>query len=152
MIAGNIVGSGPWKNVVPVFSVKKSPNPQLMRINGTVTFSVFNFVTKAEHGYFHLENGVFFVATPGTYQFHFNGLVIVDSQRHYARVDLRVNGVTKAYTRSASCTEAMGYQPMNLSALVTLDSGDRVDIGLVGGEIHEFPSYVTQFEGVLFAN
>lgn len=150
--AGNVLGSDSSTNVVPVFSVKKCSNPQSTRPNGIVAFSAFNFVTKVEHGYFHLENGAFFVETPGIYQFDFNGVIIVDSPIHYARIDLKVNGVNKASIRTASSTEAMGYQPVKLSALLSLNSGEKVEISLLGGEIHEFPSYATQFQGFLFAN
>ncbi len=140
-------------NVVPVFSVKKCSNPLITSCNSkSVAFSIFNFVTKIDHGYFHLPIGTFIARTPGLYRFHFNGCVIVDSKSNYARVELKVNGVVQATTRSATGSEYVAFQPVTLSAFLYVNSGESVEICVIGGEIHEDTFNVAHFEGILFTD
>lgn len=62
---GKITGS----NIVPVFFVKKSFNQLVTSRNSSekIAFSIFNFVTKIDHGYFHLPIGTFIVQTAGLF-------------------------------------------------------------------------------------
>ena len=141
-------------NVVPVFSVKKCSNQLVTGTNssGKVAFSIFNFKTKIDHGHFHLPTGTFVVRTAGLYQFHFNGSVIVDMESHYARVELKVNGVAQATTRSATGSQSFGLQPVTLSALLQVNSGESVEICVIGGGIYEDSGNVAHFEGILFVD
>ena len=140
--------------VVPVFSVKKCSNQLVSNTNSSrkVAFSIFNFATKIDHGDFHLLLGTFVVRTAGLYQFHFNGSVIVEPESHYARVELKVNGVVQATTRSATGSQPFALQPVTLSALLHVNPGESVEICVIGGEIYEDSGDVTHFEGILFSD
>ena len=139
---------------MPVFSVKKCLDQLVNSINssGKVAFSIFNFVTKMDHGFFHLPIGTFIARTAGLYQFHFNGCVIVEIESHYARVELKVNGIAQATTRSTIGAQPIGLQHVTLSALLQVNTGESVEICVIGGEIYEDSNNVTHFEGILFAD
>ena len=59
----------------------------------------------------------------------------------------------QATTRSTIGAQQIGlHQPVTLSALLRINSGESVKICVIGGEIYEDSNNVTHFEGILFAD
>jgi len=141
-----------WANVVPVFSAKRCPKKVDISFGNYVTYTDYNFATKNVHGNFMLPTGQFTVKTPGIYQLHFNGQVLIGEGCLFTRAELVVNETVKAASRSPSKSNLVLVQPVSLSALLPLKAGDRVAVRLVGGTIHVDDTYVTRFEGILFAD
>jgi len=138
-------------NVVPVFSVRyaKGYDPKNK-------FYSLEFDTKTEHGDFDIKTGIFTVKTSGIYQFNFNGHAKMstrnDRTHHF---ELRVNDKVKASFYISSKSEADGYQPVDLSALLNLNKGDSVGVFRVVGQLYEHyeSNFFTRFSGtLLFSN
>ena len=137
-------------NVVPVFSVKyaKGYDPRNK-------FFSSEFDTKTEHGNFDSKTGIFIVKTPGIYQFNFNGHVKMgtwnDRTHHF---ELRVNESVKASCYISTKSEADGFHPVDLSALLNLNVGDSVGVYRVVGQLYEHlgSNFFTRFSGILISN
>jgi len=112
-------------NVAPVFSVKNCSNPGAGP-NQSLAYSNLEFETRTDHGEFDLKTGIFTVTTAGIYQFQFSGHVqCVNSTSN--RLELRI-GSSKVATCLNSYSE--GYQQENISALLSLKSGQKVGVFL----------------------
>lgn len=95
-------------------------------------------------GGLNLLNGVFTVPLNGTYTFSFSAL------KSYAQVDtsafLRVNGVQIGL---AYATAQATYNAMVVHSTLKLKAGDKVDVWLKEGSIHDHAGHHTDFIGWL---
>ena len=118
-------------NVAPVFSVKNCSNPGAGP-NQSLAYSNLEFEIRTEHGDFDLKTGIFTVKTAGIYQFQFSGHVqCVNSTSN--RLELRVGSSKVATCLNNSYSE--GYQQANISALLSLKSGQKVGVFLISGKL-----------------
>jgi len=134
---------------VPVFSALKCANSEEAE-GQSIGYAKVDFETKVEHGSFHLPTGIFSVKTAGIYQFHFSGHVATDQDVHTHCFTIRVDGVVKAVFYSHTPTDETWYQPVSLTALLPLKSGERVGVYIGVGKLYEgFPQFLTRFSGIL---
>ena len=141
------IGEKQSSTCVPVFSVENCTN--LAAAKGeSFGYSTSLIDAQTEHGVFDLPTGIFTVETAGTYQFNFNAYVILDpavSSAH--RFDLKVNGETGAVSYNDSVSTC--YQPAVISALLPLNTGDKVGIFSVKGKLYQSATFKTRFFGIL---
>lgn len=109
------------------FSVKTNTNVD-SRNNQFVPFSLSDFSTLNDYGYFDLTTGIFTVKTAGTYQLSLNVLVR-NCKYWYTRhlFEFQVDGEKKAllpYNIGQSSEADKNYESIHLSALLRLSSGD----------------------------
>lgn len=134
---------------MPVFSAENCTNPAA---DEGQSFGYSNFLidTNTNHVHFDLPSGTFTVKTAGTYQLNFNALVFLSTSTKSIRVYLKINGQTKAASLNYSNVETGGYQPVVISALVALKTGDVVGIYAFTGKLYQDDDHKPQFSAVLF--
>lgn len=134
---------------VPVFSVEICTNPAAAA-GQSFGYSTSVMSVRTEHGDFNLPTGIFTVKTAGIYQLNFIGHVHLTHNDNGHRFDLRVNGKLVALSLNQSSVESAGYQPAVISALMPLESGDKVGVFASRGKIYEETGfYKTRFYGLL---
>ena len=133
----------------PSFSAFKCANSEAPE-GHSIGYANLDFETKGEHGSFHLSTGIFSVKTAGIYQLNFSGHVATNKDGHTHCYTIRVDGVVKAVYYSHTPTDEEWYQPVSLSALLPLKSGEKVGVYLGVGKLYEgFPQFITRFSGIL---
>ena len=127
----------PNKMVVPVFSAFDA----VQSLYGTrvLNFQKLEIPTCDAHGYFDRDTGVFTFKTPGSYLIQFNGTAF---QMPGCQVDLRVNSIIKTtgYCHAADGQPVNAQKPIGfvaISSVVTVKSGDYVDISIRSGSLCE---------------
>lgn len=137
---------------VPVFSVKTCTNPAAER-HQSLSFSSFDFDTRADYGDFDIQTGIFTIKTAGIFQFNFVGLVqIVTKELPTHQFELRVDGGTKAICFANSSSETKGYQNVVISTFIELEVGQKVGMYLQAGKLHDAPNTcTTRFSSIFFA-
>lgn len=135
---------------VPVFSVEKCTNPAAVK-GQSFGYSTSLIDANINHGHFDLPSGTFTVKTAGTYQLDFNALVSLTTGNQYHRVDLKINGESKAASCNYSSLETAGYQPVVITALVSLKTGDVVGIYAYQGKLYQDADHKSRFSAVLFS-
>lgn len=106
-----------------------------------------------QHGYFN-SSGIFTVRTPGNYQFIFKGHVKLTSDHLSHQFDLKLNGKTVASSLTHSTVEVTtnAVQLVDLTAFLSLKTGDEVGIFVNHGQIYEGENYRTKFHGIYIQN
>ncbi len=142
-------------SVILIFAVLRIIDPN----KRSLTFTSFDIEIKKEYGEFDLKTGLFTVGMSGIYQFNLNTNMkaagsSADEATH--QIELRVDGepkVTSYCIMSRSCDNDYVYcQPVRISALLSLQLGEKVGIDSASGSIVERPPYcVTRFSAVLLA-
>ena len=93
-------------------------------------------------GAMNLASGVFTAPTNGRY--HFNFVARAASDVTVTDVLLRLNGVQIAFGHGH-----FQYETFSISATVSLQKNDAIDIYLNQGAIHDTNNFWTQFTGIL---
>lgn len=127
-------------------------------LNQYIPFSNFDIDTKTEHGNFDLGTGIFTVKTAGIYQFQLSGHVqsTIESIWHNPthHLEIRVNGKTRAISHVSETAYSGGViKPVDLSAFMQLNSGDKVGVFLLKGRLHidlSMHDFGTKFSCILF--
>ena len=143
------VSSSKSSTCVPVFSVENCINPATSR-GHSFGFSTFVMEDRTEHGDFDLSSGIYTVKTVGIYLLNFNALVKLHARSRSHNFDLKVDNKTVAISYNYS--ETLGDQPAVISAMVPLNSGDRVGIFANCGKIYQDKGAVTRFFGILMSD
>ncbi len=144
------MGAMTTSKTTSVFSVKNCTNPTAAA-GQSFGFSALDFKTPADYGTFNLAKGIFTVKMPGLYQLNFSSHVLVNINsgayiRHY---EMRVDGSVKALYSTYLYPQSGVYNPVLISALLPLKSGEKVGVFLVSGPLHEDATkYVTRFSCV----
>jgi len=145
-----------------VFSAKICTNPTAT--GGTsLGFSALDFNTLNEYGDFDLAKGIFTVKKPGIYQFSFNSHVYVgptqnvlsaSGKANYTRhFELRVDEAVKALYNTYLYPQNGVYNPVLISALLTLKSGEKVGVFSVSGPLHEDTTkYIARFSCIFISD
>lgn len=139
-----------------VFAVRNCINPEATP-GESFGFSTVDFPTRSEYGKLDIATGIFTAIKPGIYQFHFDAHVYGNSSdcgkdfiRHF---ELRVNGIRKALFYTYLNSERSVFDPVVISALLSLNMGDKVGVFLGQGRLCEDDSmYISRFSCVFVSN
>lgn len=137
-----------------VFSAKNCINPTAAT-GHSFGFSTVDFKTRADYGTFDLAKGIFTVKMPGLYQLNFSShaLVNVNSGAYIQNYEMRVDGTVKALYHTYMYPQHGVYNPVLISALLPLKSGEKVGVFSVSGSLHEDATkYITCFSCVFVSD
>ena len=143
--------NGKLATCVLVFSVEKCTNPAAVK-GQSFGYSTFLIDANINHVDFDLPSGTFTVKTAGNFQMDFNALVSLSTRKKPHRFDLKINGETKAVSvnHSSSETRDLAYQPVVISALVSLKIGEVAGIYASEGKLYQDDDHKSRFSAVLF--
>ncbi len=135
---------------VPVFSAVVCTNPSAT-MNESLSFTAFEIEAKKEYGDFDLKTGFFTVKKPGTFQFNFTGLAQMKGRSRSHHLELLVDGFWKSMS-FVNMESSDGYQPVVLSALQQLVTGQKVSVVIRHGELFDnLKTRATRFSCVFFS-
>jgi len=117
----------------------------------TLAFASYEIEPNKEYGDFDLKTGIFTVKKPGIFHFNFNGLANISKGPRIHKVQLWVDGCVKSASY-LNLTLSDGYQPVLLSALQQLVTGQKVSVSIIDGELFDGPqTEATRFTCVFFS-
>lgn len=139
-----------------VFSAKNCINPT-GAAGQSFGFSTVDFKTRADYGTFNLAKGIFTVKMPGLYQFSFSSHVYVNTssgrETYVRQYELQVDGAVKALYHTYMYPQNGVHNPVLISALLPLKSGEKVGVFSVSGSLHEDATkYITRFSCVFVSD
>jgi len=149
---------------VPVFSVAvctnplESPNDQSRQAetaaasspikNETLSFGTFEIKTAKEYGDFNLKTGIFTVKKSGIFKFNLTGLAKIKDGCRLHCFHLSVDRKSKSKSL-LSLASSDGHQPIVISVLLPLVTGQKVSIIRVKGGLYDTPhAPITRFSCV----
>lgn len=141
-------------SAIPIFSVRTCINPYATA-NLSFGYTTHDFDVKAEHVQIDLPTGIVTILKSGIYQLIFNSTIQISTSYPTHRYELRVDGVAKASSFSQTASEIGGYEPIVISALLQLNSDQKVGVFAVSNaRLYESgpAQAVTRFSGTLFSD
>ncbi len=139
-----------------VFGVRNCSNPEATP-GESFGFKTTDFPTRSEYGKMDMATGIFTAIKPGIYQFHFDSHIYGNSSdwgkdfiRHF---ELRVNGIRKALFFTYLNSQRSVFDPVAISALLSLNMDDKVGVFLEQGRLCEDDAmYTSRFSCVFVSD
>jgi len=141
-------------SAIPIFAVRTCTNPTAAA-NASFGYATHDFDVKVDYVQIDLPTGIVTILKSGIYQLIFNSTIQISTSIPTHRYELRVDGVAKASSFSQTASEAGGYQPIVISALLQLNADQKVGVFAAGnGRLYESgpAQAVTRFSGTIYSD